>query len=122
MAAVGAESVAALSESYTAAAVGDRIALRAQQLTSEETEGVDRHALGRPPAQLERLTKKAAAARFDEGVAFTEQENWPEALKAFRAAAEMDPELSNAWFNIGCAECMMNGGEHCEAEYAPLTR
>ena len=81
-------------------------------------------ALGHPRAgeQLEWLTKHAAGARFNEGVAFSEQKNWPEALKAFHAAAEILPGFSKAWFNIGVTERDMNGGVCCEAEYAPLMR
>ena len=33
-------------------------------------------------------------------MAFFEQEKWDEALAAFRAAAEKDPEMSEAWYTI----------------------
>ena len=50
-----------------------------------------------------------------------QQEKWDEAIKAFRAAAEKDPEMSEAWYGIGVAENMKNGGS-CEAAYKPLKR
>ena len=39
-----------------------------------------------------------ARLAFDKGQAFFEQRKWDEALAAFRAAAEKDPEMSDAWY------------------------
>ena len=62
-----------------------------------------------------------AQARYAEGEAFFEQEKWDEALAAFRAAVEKDPEMSEAWCWIGLAEGAKNGGP-CEATYGPFKR
>ena len=63
---------------------------------------------------------REAAAHFAKGTAHFNRCEWAEALKAWRAAAEADPKMSEAWFCISAAECAMNG-ECCEAMYVPLT-
>ena len=70
----------------------------------------------KPPART------TAQARFDEGQAFVEQKKWDEALAAYRAAVEEDPEMSEAWYEIGMAEIMKNGKQPCVAAYGPLMR
>ena len=50
------------------------------------------------------------------------QEKWDEALAAFRAAVEKDPEMSKAWYGIGMAEMGRNGGQPCEAAHDPFKR
>merc|ERR1712216_541604 len=54
------------------------------------------------------------------GRAHSERDEWAEALKAYRAAAEADPKMSEAWYWISCAEFNLNGCKSCEAEYVPL--
>ena len=63
-----------------------------------------------------------AQARFDEGQAFVEQKKWDEALAAYRAAVEEDPEMSEAWYEIGMAETNKHGGKPCESAYGPFKR
>ena len=55
-------------------------------------------------------------------MALAAQTKWPEAIAAFRAAVEKDPEMSEAWFQIGYAENEKNGGrgKATEASHAPL--
>ena len=55
-------------------------------------------------------------------MALAAQKKWPEAIAAFRAAVEKDPEMSEAWFQIGYAENEKNGGrgKATEASHAPL--
>ena len=68
------------------------------------------------------MARRAAEALCLEGEAFFEQKKWDEALAAFRAAAAKDPEMSEAWFQIGYAENEKNGGrgKATEASHAPL--
>ena len=73
--------------------------------------------LRRPPA----AARVTAQARFDEGNAFYQQAKWDEALAAFRAAVEKDPDMSPAWFAIGMATTMKHGGP-CEAAYGAFKR
>ena len=49
------------------------------------------------------MARRAAEALYAEGDAFLEQEKWDEALAAFRAAAEKDPEMSKAWYKAQAA-------------------
>ena len=65
---------------------------------------------------------REAAAHYAKGEAHFHRSEWAEALKAFRAAAEADPKMSEAWYWMSAAEREMNGGKTCEAEYAPLAR
>ena len=55
-------------------------------------------------------------------MALAAQKKWPEAIAAFRAAVEKDPEMSEAWFQIGYSENEKNGGvgKATEASHAPL--
>ena len=55
-------------------------------------------------------------------MAFSGQFKWDEALAALRAAVEKDPEMSEAWFQIGMTEVMKNGGKPCEEAHEPLAR
>ena len=64
----------------------------------------------------------SARAAFDKGQAFFKQERWDEALAAYRAAVEKDPEMSDAWYSIGVAEVKKNGGQPCEAAHDPFER
>ena len=50
------------------------------------------------------------------------QRKFDEAVAAYRAAVEKDPEMSEAWGGIGMAEMMKNGNRPCEAAYGPLKR
>ena len=50
------------------------------------------------------------------------QGKFDEALAAFRAAVEKDPEMSAAWYRIGVAKTMKNGKQPCEAAYKPFKR
>ena len=61
-------------------------------------------------------------ARYVEGQALFEQAKWDEALAAYRAAVEKDPEMSEAWYQIGLAEMAKACGQRCEAAYGPLKR
>ena len=74
----------------------------------------------RPPSKPP--VRTTAQARFNEGEAFFKQKRWDEALAAFRAAVEKDPEMSEAWYEIGMAEIMKNGKQPCVAAYGPLMR
>ena len=38
---------------------------------------------------------------------FAKQEKWDEALAAFRAAVDINPEMSKAWLSIAGAECVV---------------
>ena len=68
----------------------------------------------------EASTRRAEAqARVHEGNQLVAREKWDEALAAYRAAVEKDPELASAWFGIGGCEIHRDGGEICEAAYAP---
>ena len=75
-----------------------------------------------PDAHLAPAARATAQARYDEGEAFFKRGKHDEALAAFRAAVEKDPEMSKAWFMIGVAEVKKNGGESCEAAHDPLKR
>ena len=44
------------------------------------------------------MARRAARARFGGGGAFFAQGKYDEALAAFRAAVEKDPEMSEAWY------------------------
>ena len=66
--------------------------------------------------------RTTAQARYDEGEALRKQGKWDEAMTAYRAAVEKDPEMSAAWFRIGMAEMMKNGRQPCDAAYGPLMR
>ena len=70
-------------------------------------------------AQFTNAAAKALATRAD---AFTKLKKWDEALASYRAAVEKDPELASAWFGIGGCEIHRDGGEICEAAYAPLKK
>ena len=61
-------------------------------------------------------------ARYDEGEAFFKRGKHDEALAAFRAAVEKDPEMSEAWCGIGISEMQKNGNKPCEAAHDPLKR
>ena len=63
---------------------------------------------------------REAAAHLAKGCARFERREWAEALKAFRAAAEADPKMGEAWLGISTAEFQMNGGKPCEAQYLSL--
>ena len=65
------------------------------------------------------MARREAQALCVEGDAFAEQEKWNEALAAYRAAAEKDPEMSEAWYGIGATENRKNGGRSCEADHQP---
>ena len=59
----------------------------------------------------EASTRRAEAqARVHEGNQLVAQEKWDEALAAYRAAVEKDPEMSEAWYAIGASEMEENGG------------
>ena len=68
------------------------------------------------------MARREAEALCVEAEILVQQGKWDEALAAFRAAAEKDPEMSEAWCTIGAAEVMKNGGEPCEAAHDPLKR
>jgi tetratricopeptide (TPR) repeat protein len=68
------------------------------------------------------MARREAQALCVEGDVFVQQEKWDEAIMAFRAAAEKDPEMSAAWYSIAMAECEKNGNQPCEAAYKPLKR
>ena len=72
----------------------------------------------RPPS----AARATAQARYDEGEAFRRQFKWDEAIAAYRAAVEKDPEMSAAWCGIGLTEGAKIGGRPCEAAYGPLKR
>ena len=63
---------------------------------------------------------REAAAHYAKGEAHYDRCEGAEALKAFRAAVDIDPKMSAAWLAISCAELQMNGGKACEAAHAPL--
>ena len=75
-----------------------------------------------PNSRLDPGARATAQARFDEGIAFFVQDKWDEALAAYRAAVEKDPEMSEAWYMIGAAEIAKNGMQPCEAAYGPFKR
>ena len=62
---------------------------------------------------------EALATRADE---FTKLKKWDEALAAYRAAVEKDPEMSAAWYMIGAAEVAKNSAVPCEAAHDPFKR
>ena len=68
------------------------------------------------------MARRAARARFGGGGAFLAQGKYDEALAAFRAAVEKDPEMSEAWFWIGMAYTEKNGNKPCEAAHDPFKR
>ena len=74
----------------------------------------------RPPRCPPRA--QTAQARIDEGEAFFEQKKVDEAIAAFRAAVEKDPEMSAAWYRIGLTEMAKNGGHPCEGAHDPFKR
>ena len=50
------------------------------------------------------------------------QRKFDEAVAAYRAAVEKDPEMSAAWYRIGVAKTAKNGEVACEAAYKPFKR
>ena len=68
-----------------------------------------------PPAPARRERARNGTGARDEGGAFFEQAKFDEALAAYRAAVEKDPEMSAAWFRIGVVEMAKNGKQPCEA-------
>ena len=74
------------------------------------------------PTAMARQADAAATARYDEGEAFYEQHKWDGALASYRAAVDIDPEMSEAWHGIAAAEFRKNGGTPCEAMYEPVMR
>ena len=75
-----------------------------------------------PDAHSTSAARATAQARDNEGQAFFKQGKWDEALAAFRAAVEKDPEMSGAWYMIGTTEVAKNGAVPCEAAHDPLKR
>ena len=92
---------------------------RARAAAARDFVRLSRARIARRPKPPARTT---AQARFNEGEAFFKQKRWDEALAAFRAAVEKDPEMSEAWYEIGMAEIMKNGKQPCVAAYGPLMR
>ena len=89
----------------------------------------------RPRGDLTRLHRVRAAAAhpvrphagrqarsYVVGQAFFEQAKWGRGAAAYRAAVEKDPEMSEAWYQIGLAEMAKACGQRCEAAYGPLKR
>ena len=49
---------------------------------------------------MSRRASRAALSRYDEGKALYDQGKYDEAIAAYRAAVEKDPEMSLAWHGI----------------------
>ena len=66
--------------------------------------------------------RESAAALLAAGVAFFEQQKWPEAIASFKKCVEVDPEMAEAWYQLGRAYDWQNGKKSCEASYEPYKR
>ena len=75
-------------------------------------------ALAAKPADV----RASAGARFAEGAALQAEGKYDEAVVAYRAAVEADPEMSGAWFSLGCAEFLKAGGKSSEVQIEPYER
>ena len=75
-------------------------------------------ALAAAPAEV----RESAAAKYAEGVALLQQEEWSEAIAAFQNCVALNANHSEAWFALGRAYYDQNGMKPCEASYAPYTR
>ena len=75
-------------------------------------------ALAAAPAEV----RESAAAKYAEGVALLQQEEWSEAIAAFQNCVALNANHSEAWFALGRAYYDQNGMKPCEASYEPWTR
>ena len=75
-------------------------------------------ALAAKPADV----RASAGARFAEGAALEAEGKYDEAVVAYRAAVEADPEMSGAWFSLGYAEYRKAGEKMSEASLEAYER
>jgi tetratricopeptide (TPR) repeat protein len=64
---------------------------------------------------------REARALFEEGIRHRDAKKRPEAIAAFQKCVALDANHSKAWFELGYAFDLQNGGS-CEASYEPYTR
>ena len=65
---------------------------------------------------------REARTLYDEGVRHKHAKKWREAIAALRRCVELDPNKSEAWFELGIAYYSQNGEKDCEASFEPYAR
>ena len=65
---------------------------------------------------------REARTLYDEGVRHKHAKKWREMIAALRRCVELDPNKSEAWFELGIAYYSQNGEKDCEASFEPYAR
>ena len=65
---------------------------------------------------------REARRLYDDVLLHKPEMKWCDVISALRRCVELDPNKSEAWFELGIAYYAQHGMKHCEASYEPYTR